>query len=112
MHFPARARHMDALIDQLMARQMSYARHCRTRAAAVRENAERIQFPEIRATMLTLALSYEQIADTLEQCIQRLADNAGKNISCLLVAADAKEIRTEALRLSPSTSAKQNESAS
>jgi len=112
MYYVARARHIDALIDQLMARQMTYARHSRTRAAAVRANGERIQFPEIRATMLTLALSYEQIADTLEQCIQRLADNAGKNISSLLVAADGERNAHQSLRLSPSTWAKQHESAS
>jgi hypothetical protein len=112
MHFSVRARHLDAQIDQLMARQISYAHHCRTRAAAVRESAERSQFPEIRATMLTLALSYEQIADTLEQCIQRLAHNAGKNISSLLVAVDGERNSHRSLRLSPSTLTKQNESAS
>src|ERR1700693_2109827 len=88
MHFAARARHIDARIDQLIAQQISYARYCRIRAADVRESAERIQFPELRATMLTLALSYEQIAESVEQCIRRLADNAGKKLSSLLVVAD------------------------
>src|SRR3981189_1355039 len=37
--------------------------------ADVRESAERIQFAELRATMLTLALSYDEIADSVEQCI-------------------------------------------
>jgi len=88
MRFVARAGHIEARIDQLMARQVSYAHYCRTRAAAVRESAERNQFPEIRTTMLTLALTYEQIADSVEQCIRRLAENTGKNVSSLSVEAD------------------------
>jgi hypothetical protein len=109
MHFAARARHIDAQIDQLLARQMSYARYCRTRAADVRESAERIQFAELRATMLTLALSYDEIADSVEQCIRRLAENAGKNLSTLLVAADGGSGSHRTRRLSSSTSAKQND---
>jgi hypothetical protein len=109
MHFAARARHIDARIDQLIARQISYARYCRIRAADVRESAERIQFPELRATMLTLALSYEQIADSVEQCIRRLADNAGKKLSSLLVVADGGSGSHRSQRLSSSTSAKQND---
>jgi hypothetical protein len=101
MYFAARARHIDAQIDRLLARQISYARYCRTRAAAVRESAEGIQFPEIRATMLTLALSYERIADSVEQCIRRLADNAGKNVSSLLAAAEGERNSHRSRRLSP-----------
>jgi hypothetical protein len=78
MHFIALARHLETQIERLMARQISYARYCRTRAAAVRESAEKITFPELQATLLRLALSYERIADSVELCIRRLADNAGK----------------------------------
>ena len=56
MHFIALARHLETQIEQLMARQISYARYCRIRAAAVRESAEKITFPELRATLLRLAL--------------------------------------------------------
>jgi len=108
MHFVSRARHIEAQIDQLLARQIGYARYCRTRATDVRESAERIQFPELRATMLRLALSYEQIADSVEQCIRRLADNAGENLSSLLVAADSGRGSHRSRRLSSLTSAKQN----
>jgi len=108
MHFVSRARHIEAQIDQLLKRQISYARYCRTRATDVRESAERIQFPELRTTMLTLALSYEQIANSVEQCIRRLADNAGNKFSSLLVAADSGRGSHRGRRLSSSTSAKQN----
>jgi len=84
MDSAAQAHRIEAQIDQLMACQISYTRYCRTRAAAVRANAERIQFPEIRATMLTLALSYERIARSVEQCIRRLRCNSGNNVSRFL----------------------------
>jgi hypothetical protein len=58
--------------------------------------------------MLRLALSYEQIADSVEQCIRRLADNAGENLSSLLVAADSGRGSHRSRRLSSLTSAKQN----
>jgi hypothetical protein len=104
MYYVARARHIDAQIDRLLARQISYARYCRTRAVAVRESAEGVQFSEIRATILRLALSYEQIADSVEQCIRRLADNAGKDVSSLLAAAEGKRNSHRSRRLSPLTS--------
>jgi hypothetical protein len=66
MDSTAQAHRIEAQIDQLMARQIGYARYCRTRAAAVRGSAEQIKFPELRATMLTLALSYERIARSVE----------------------------------------------
>jgi len=84
MDSTAQAHHIEAQIDQLMARQIGYARHCRTRAAAVRESAEQITFPELRATMLTIALSYERIARSVEQCIRRLRCNSGNNVSRFL----------------------------
>ena len=67
MDSTAQAHRIEAQIDQLMARQIGYARYCRTRAAAVRESAEQIKFPELRATMLKLALTYERIARSVEQ---------------------------------------------
>ena len=102
MHFVALARHLETQIEQLMARQISYARYCRTRAAAVRESAEKITFPELQATLLRLALSHERIGDSVELCIRRLADNAGNNVSSLL--ADGGRGSHRSRRLSSSTS--------
>jgi hypothetical protein len=76
--------------------------YCRTRAAAVRESAEKITFPELQATLLRLSLSYERIADSVELCIRRLADNAGNNVSSLL--ADGGRGSHRSGRLSSSTS--------
>ena len=104
MHFVARARHLEAQIDQLMARQISYAHYCRTRATAIRERAEQIKFPEFWTTMLRLALSYERIADSVELCIRRLSDNAKNDASSLL--ADGGRGSHRSRRLSSSASGK------
>jgi hypothetical protein len=97
MDSTAQAHRIEAQIDQLMARQIGYARYCRTRAAAVRGSAEQIKFPELRATMLTLALSYERIARSVEQCIRRLMCNSGNNVSRFL--ADGGRDLYQSLRL-------------
>ena len=54
MHFIALARHLETQIEQLMAREISYARYYRIRAAAVRESAEKITFPSSRRPCLGL----------------------------------------------------------
>lgn len=71
MPLVARTRDIAAQINRLRARQISFARHCRTQAALVRTSAEHSKSSEVRETMLALALNYEQIADSVEQYTRR-----------------------------------------
>ena len=101
MHFIALARHLETQIEQLMAPDqlrplLSHSR--RSCQGECREN----HIPELQATLLRLALSYERIADSVEPRIRRLVDNAGNNISSLL--ADGGRGSHRIRRLSSSTS--------
>jgi len=75
-----RARMLEVRGERLIKRQIDFAAYCRTQSAAVRKVGDRCRFPELRATLLRLALSYERIAASTEHFVRRLTTPAAAGV--------------------------------
>jgi hypothetical protein len=66
-----RFRILEVRRKRLIERQIDFVAYCRAQAAALRQDGDRCQFDELRASILRVALSYERIATSTEHFVHR-----------------------------------------